>query len=468
MNIDKISFREYDIRGIYPSQIDEEGAFFIGAAISTFLKKNNLGSKIIVGHDNRLSSKSLYKKLISGLVHSGADVSGIDLSLTPIIHYLTCTNDFDFGILVTASHNPSEYNGFRLDYKGAVPFYGDQIQDLYSIIEKKEFLVEKGSFNTVSLNSEYFEYLYENFEFKDKYKIALNLRNGTISSFIDNIFLNSKFEVYKKFDNSDGSYPNGIADPELPETKKEISEFVLESNADIGFSFDVDCDRFNVVDERGFVYETDKLMLLFAKYLSDFKFENVYFDVKSSIICEQEIRKLGKKPKRIRTGHPFFVRNVQKDGFLGAEYSGHVYFGNPYFGYDDGIFAAFMVLNILQSEKRPLSELMSYFSKTYHTHEMRVKTKDGEEKNIVSTFLSISKSIPNVYRIDQTEGVRVYLDPSSCFLVRASNTSPCISTKFEALTKNRVYEMIEIFKNIMTNHSNLDLSPFNSCEIIHS
>ena len=455
-------FKTYDIRGVVGKELDSQTAELIGRSLGTLLLQQNL-KKCVVGRDNRLSSPDLSKNFINGLLSTGCDVVDIGLSITPIIHFLTCTSDFDAGVIVTASHNPKEYNGFRIDYANAVSFYGKEIQKIKDSIITSTFILGEGKYEQKDLAPSYQEYIKKKFNIEKRFRVVVDCGNGTSSFFAPFALRNIGCEVVDVYCRSDGNYPHGIPDPENRDFMKEVSKLVMENNADVGFTFDTDDDRFGVVDNKGVIYENDKLLLLFAKEaLKENPNVEVVYDVKSSGILEQEIKNFGGVSKMIRTGHPFFIKEMVGGALLGGEYSGHMFFGKDYFGYDDGIYAACRLLTILDKTGKSLNDLMSIFPKLLHTTEVKIPCLDSDKEIIMTSLVKKSKKYENVSYID---GIRIKFSSTGWFLIRASNTSPYLSFRVEGKDKDEVSALISEARSLLGVYKSLNLELIKNAQV---
>lgn len=452
MQITESIFRTYDIRGVYPSEIDEKTAELLGKGFGSFFKTKQV-KNVVVGRDNRFSSPSLSKSFIEGLLSSGCNVTYIQQTITPVVHFLTCTHQFDAGIMVTASHNPQEFNGLRPDYKNALPLYGKDLQLIKELIEQNSFVTEEGILVEQDLNYLYIDYLVNLFNKIDSFNVMLDLGNGSASDIAPKLFevLNQKVTLYNA--NIAGGFALGIPDPENPIMMDRLSSEIKGANCDVGFAYDEDADRFGLVDSNGLTYNSDKLLMLFAKYELREKKGTVLFDVKSTQQLVKTISSLGGIPMMIKTGHPYFVQEMKNNAIVGGEFSGHFFFGNNYFGYDDGIYASLKVLEIMSYYKRPLTNLLDEFPKTYHTTELKVDCSDETKFVILAKIAQVLEELKFKYKsYIALDGIRVNLTETGWFLIRASNTSPYISVRLEgesleeaALLKERLFQMLSPF-----------------------
>ncbi len=465
---EKSIFRAYDIRGVYPTEINEDYALLIGKALGTFFIRKGF-DKCIVGCDARSSSPSISKNLINGLLSVGVDVTDTGLTLTPAIHYLTFHSDFDFGVNVTASHNPREYNGFRIDCAGARSFFGNDIAELYKLIKKNDFETptKKGVYFRKDLSEEYVNYFSRTFKFNKKMRVVIDCGNGAVSKFGKEIFESVGCEVLQVRCDIDSEFSKGMPNPENKDFMNELSYKVKALGVDLGFAFDVDGDRLGVVDEHGNIYENDKIILLLAEdILNLHPGARVYFDIKCSGVVESEIKKMGGVPVMIRTGHPYFVERVRKDGLLGCELSGHVYFkhGND-IAYDDGIYAACKILEVLDKKNKPLSLLMDAYPKLYHSDEIKIMCSDNLKVSIIDGVRTDLQKAG--YKFLNIDGIRANISNTDWFLIRASNTSPYLSIRMEGLELVRVQALREIVLSILKKY-HLDTSELGKAKIIYS
>ncbi|HLB51768.1 hypothetical protein A3F07_01065 [candidate division WWE3 bacterium RIFCSPHIGHO2_12_FULL_38_15] len=458
-------FRTYDIRGIYPTELNEEAAYSIGLALGTLLSCKNI-KNIVVGRDNRESSPSLCKSLIKGLLETGRNITDVGITLTPVIHFYTCTQDFDAGINVTASHNPKEFNGFRIDYRDAYSFYGDDIKNLYRFVKNGTVTEGKGIYKVADLFPRYKNYLKSRFNYESDTKVVIDCGSGASSNIAPQIFDDLGVKTVPIYCHLDSSFPHGVPDPENPLFMDDLEKKVLEEEADVGFALDTDGDRFGVVDEEGRSYSNDKVLLLFADYgVKEIKGKTVVYDVKSSQIVNDYLLEIGAVPKMIRTGHPFFTEEVKKGAVLGAELSGHVFFGDGEYGYDDGMFAACKIVEIMQKSGKKLSELLSKYPKTFNTHEIKATCSDEEKFKIIKEISDkLSKEAYSVIKID---GVRVNITKTGWFLIRASNTSPYLSIRIEGNSKSEAQLMLDTVDSILSVF-NVNMDNLKKAEIVYS
>lgn len=307
MEVSPTIFRAYDIRGVYPSEINEDVAHHIGKAAGTFLMRRGI-SNCVLGRDNRESSPALCVAFIEGIKSTGCDVTYVDITTSPMIYFLTSKQDFGAGVNVTASHNPKQFNGFRFCYGNAVSFSGEEVASLYDLIIHEDYEVGEGTVEEKDLSSLYIDYMKENFHFSKKFKVAVNCGNGATSIIAPAVFEALGCEVVPINCVYDSNFPHGIPNPQNEIFMKHLSETVLKSGADAGFAFDTDGDRFDAVAEDGVAYGIEKLLLLLSEdILKEKSGGTIIFDVKASALIEDYIKSLGGVPKMLRTGHGFFI-----------------------------------------------------------------------------------------------------------------------------------------------------------------
>lgn len=448
MKVNKLMFREYDIRGIYGEDIDEEISYLIGRAFASKLTKLGL-NKTVLAHDNRLSSPVIKENLLKGLIDSGITVYDLGLASTPMCYFATNYYNVNTSMMITASHNPKEYNGFKFSYNGIHNAFGDQVREIYDIIERKDFVDGQGKVIPKDIRSEYIKLLTSNIKLgKRKIKVVYDCGNGTTSIIADDIFKQLNVEAIPLYNISDGSFPNHHPDPCVEENNRDLKEMVIKNKADLGVGFDGDGDRVGVIDEKGNMIDIDKYMIIMWRYLYDkVNKKEGFFDVKCTKALEDELIKLGVKPIETRTGNSY-TRKISHDGNypLGGELSGHVYYRDKFPGYDDGIYAGLRIVERLSHTNEKLSELLNGINKYYSTKELKIQVEDSEKFKIIDKVkeYAISKN----YNIVTLDGVKVKFNDGFA-LVRASNTGPNITMRYEGNTKIRLKEIEDEFNNIV-------------------
>ncbi len=443
-----VIYKNYDIRGVVPDHLNYYDAELLGKAYGMYVK-SKFGDRVVIGHDNRKTSPELKDKFVFGLMSVGCHVTDVGLSLTPTIQFLTHDKRFDAGVIVTASHNPSNYNGFRFCGRKAEPIFGEQILQIKEIAEQGVFPHENGSVNYDDLNPLYIEHLASLFTFKKRLRVLIDCGNGTSSAFASTLYSRLGINFETLFCNLDGDYPHGVPDPENNLFMKTLSQKVVEGGFDAGFAFDTDSDRFGVVDEKGNVYSNDKMLLFLAEDLLKTQKGAVLFDVKSTETLGIRVKELGGEPRMIRTGHPYFLKGLREGALIGGEYSGHMFYGSGYLGYDDGIFASLKVLEVLSSLDTSLSEFMQKYPKTYHTDEIKVPIPESEKPKRIEDVKRLALDDPKVVRRVEVDGIRAYLNQTDWVVIRSSNTTPIFSVRMEAQSKEGLQDLAEFAMRLL-------------------
>ena len=428
--------RENDIRGKYPDQINSQIAEKIGKAFGTYIKLKKEIS-CVVGHDNRISGEVLHEALIKGILSTGINVIDIGLSTTPLFNFSSRELKVLYGIIITASHNPSGDNGFKVFGENYLHLDHDELNIFYKIIKEEKFATGNGTLNKINYQEEYVQMLVSKAKITKPLKVVIDTGNGTTSIIVKEVFDKLGLDVIYLNAESDGSFPVHNPDPNDEENLKVLKNKILELKADVGIGFDGDGDRVGIVDEKGNMIPTDILIGVFANEIipiSDNK--KVIIDVKCSKALEQEINRIGGIPMMLKNGSAYIETMVYKTPVLiGGEYSGHIFFRDDFDGYDDGIYAGIRFLNILSNTNKKSSETYEHMNKYYNTPEIRINTSDDLKWNIVDQIKNYA--VTKYENVNTIDGVRVdYYDGFS--LIRCSNTSPCITLRFEAANKKEL------------------------------
>ena len=447
MELNKNMFREYDIRGIYGTDLNGDIAYLIGRGLGSKMHKLNI-AKTVVAYDNRLSSVELEENLVKGLVESGINVYRLGLASTPMCYYASNYFDVNCSVMITASHNPKEYNGFKFSFDGISNACGASVMEIYDIITNKNFVSGNGTISNVDIEDAYINLLTNNISLPKKLKIVYDCGNGTTSIIAKKIFDRLNVEYIPLYDISDGSFPNHHPDPSVEENLRDLEKTVVENKASLGIAFDGDGDRVGVVDEKGNMIDIDKYLIIMWKYLVNrVEKKEAFFDVKCSKVLEDELIKLGVKPIETRTGNSYTRRiSAEGDYILGGELSGHVYFRDKFPGYDDGIYAGIRLIEAISNLNVELSSMLEGINKYYSTKENKIAVDDSIKFDIVNKVKEycISKG----YKFITLDGVKVKYDDGFA-LVRASNTGPNITTRYEAKTESRLEEITNEFNNLV-------------------
>ncbi|MDF1592227.1 MAG: phosphomannomutase/phosphoglucomutase [Desulfobacterales bacterium] len=430
-------FREYDIRGIAGKDMTEEDVELIGKGVGTYLQ-NRGHSKLTVGRDCRTTSDRYAQKIIAGLRATGCDVVDIGVCPTPVFYFSIQHLKKQGGIMVTASHNPPEYNGFKLCID-LDSIHGMQIQEIRSIIDKRDFVKGKGALSTADVVSPYKSFVVVNINIPKPLKVGVDAGNGTAGVVAVPIMKRLKCEVHDLYCEMDGTFPNHEADPTVAKNMKDLIARVKEKGLDVGIGYDGDGDRIGVVDEKGNLIYGDKLIIIFAREILSRKPGATFIsEVKCSKVMYDDIEKHGGRAIMWKTGHSLIKQKMKAEkAALAGEMSGHMFFADRYFGYDDAIYASCRLLEILSHTGKKVSELLADVPQTFSTPEIRVECPDDKKFSVVK---AVTEHFRKLYNIIDIDGVRVLFD-DGWGLVRASNTQPVLVLRFEALSEKRLKEI---------------------------
>ncbi|RLG92842.1 MAG: phosphomannomutase [Candidatus Hecatellales archaeon] len=429
-------FRAYDIRGVYGEDLTPELALRIGMAFGTFLN----GGKVFVGGDSRLTSPTLKGCIVAGLASTGCDCFDIGLVPTPTLYFASIHYGENGGVMVTASHNPPQYNGFKLCRGGISYSYETGIGEVEKIVEEGRFRLvsweKTGKINVQDVLSDYMDYLVKDRVLERKLKVIVDAGNGTCG-FTEKIFKALGCEVKVLFGEPDGRFPNHIPDPLKEDTLKTLREKIVEEKADLGIAFDGDGDRVGFVDEKGQIVRGDQAFMLFAREtLKRYPNSKIIFNVLGSKALFEEVKALGGIPVMTRVGHSYIHEALLKEkAVLAGEISGHYYFAKEYYGFDDGIFAAVKMVELLGKTNLKLSEMVEKLPKYYSSPEVRIPCSDEKKFRVVDVLRE--KFEREGYKLITIDGVRVEFE-DGWGLVRASNTEPALVLRFEAQTQERL------------------------------
>ncbi len=430
-------FRDYDIRGIFEESLFPEHAYYIGRAFGTYLYRKNL-RRICLGNDCRNSSNILSERLIQGLTKSGVRIIELGVCHTPMMYYTVNKCNLDAGIMITGSHNPAEYNGFKF-MLGKDPFYGEDIKEIEQMIYQRDFIEANGC--EIILNDIFVSYIddiLKNFNFSHDLRVAWDIGNGATSNAIREIVNRIPGQHHVLFEEMDGNFPNRKPDPTVAENITYLRKFVEYNKFDIGFAFDSDGDRLCVVNSSGQMLYSDQVLEVFA---TDFLKKNpgaqVISDIKSCNRLFQRIKELGGSPIMEKVGHSFIKAKMKSSGaLLAGEMSGHFFFKDRWYGFDDGIYAALRCLEILSENKKAFSDLPYGFV----TPEIRITCGENEKFLIIE---EIKEKLQN-QQIDfiNIDGIRVS-NEKGWWIIRPSNTQNAISLRAEANEKEYMKQILK-------------------------
>ena len=429
MNLNKDIFRQYDIRGIVGQDLTPETVELLGKGIGTYFRQRD-SREVALGRDGRLSSPQFAKSFTTGLLSTGCRVIDLGTVPTPLLYFSIYFKNYEAGVMITGSHNPPEYNGFKM-MLGKDTLFGDDIQDIYSLIHSGQFVEEEGgSVRTYDITPEYEEYVLNNISLQKKLKIVVDAGNGTAGVVAVPIFKKLGCDVIELYCEVDGNFPNHHPDPTLPEALEDLIQKVSEEKADLGFAYDGDGDRIGVIDNLGQIIWGDKLMIVFARdILASNPGAAIISEVKASKLLYDEIENLGGRAIMWKTGHSFIKKKIKEEKALFAgEMSGHIFFADRFFGFDDAIYSSARLLELMSRSEKTLSQSLSDLPKMYSTPEIRVYASDQVKFIIVD---EVKKELAKKYPIIDIDGVRA-IYPNGWALVRPSNTQEILVLRFEA------------------------------------
>ena len=445
-------FREYDIRGIAEKELASDTAEKIGRAFGTFLIRSNK-KKIAVGHDLRPSSERIRRALIEGLLSTGVDILELGLIPTPVLYFGIVYFKQDAGISITGSHNPAEYNGFKFQLAER-PFYGEEIRELGRRIEARDFVTGKGRIERADVIAPYLDRLKGEFHYSRKWKIALDSGHGMAGLVAPRLFKELGQEVIELYSNLDPAFPDHHPDPSVLENLQDLSKTVQKKGAALGLAFDGDMDRIGAVDEKGDPLLGDRLLMIYARQvLKKKKGAAIIGDVKCSPLLYEDIRKRGGRAILWKTGHSLIKAKMKEEkAALGGEMSGHMFFADRWYGFDDALYAACRAVEILDEETRPFSELLKDLPLLFSTPEIRVEVADDRKK--FEIVRSVVSDLKKEYKVFDLDGARVeFVDGWG--LVRASNTQPVLVMRFEATSEKRLQEIRSLIETKLKKYGGL-------------
>ncbi len=438
-------FREYDVRGIVDQDLNEEFVFDLGKAVGTFAIQRGV-SEMTLGRDCRLSSETYSNAIKRGLISTGLRVIDIGLCATPMLYFSIRHLKTGGGVMVTGSHNPPDFNGFKICV-GPDTIYGEQIQDLKRIIEGESYAVGDGSGETKDVTKTYQDYVFDHIKIKKGIRVVLDAGNGVGGLFSLPIFERFGCRITPIYCEVDGRFPVHFPDPTVPENLVDLIAAVKRENADIGIAFDGDADRIGVIMNDGEILWGDELLLLFSRFvLQDNPGAAIIGEVKCSHRLYDDIARHGGRGIMWKAGHSLIKGKMKEEkALMAGEMSGHVFFADRYFGYDDAIYAAMRLLEILTRTGRKLTEILADVPRAFNTPELRVDCPDSIKFQVVEDLKDYFRKD---YEIIDIDGVRIPFE-DGWGLVRASNTQPVLVLRFEALTPERLTQIRSIIERGM-------------------
>lgn len=445
--INQTIFRAYDIRGIYEEQITDETAYILGKSFGSYVKLRGK-TEVLVGYDNRLSSPVLADNLIKGLLESGVDVTSLGLVTTPMYYFARQHLNKWAAVMITASHNPSNHNGFKISFDENGNAAGEEIIAFRDFTNKGEFSTGEGKLSTYDIKDEYVNLIVNNLKINKNIKAVFDCGNGTVSVIIKEILdkLNVTYDLL--YCDSDPTFPNHHPDPSVSENLVDIQKRVVELGYDIGIALDADGDRVRIIDEKGNIINSDVFMIVMYRYLNNnLKVRKALYDVKCSKALVDELEKLGLEQIMYRTGNSYMYRKMHEENLeFAGEYSGHMWFGDRFYGFDDGLYAGLRMIEVLSNTDKKMSELYNDINVYYSTDELKINTTEENKYKIVEEVKKYA--IGKNYKYNDIDGIRVEFSDGWA-LIRYSNTGPVISARFEANSNERLKEITDEFMVII-------------------
>ncbi len=428
-------FRAYDVRGIAGTDLTPGVFAIIGKAYGSYLQRRFQGRRVVVSRDNRPSSAALYDALIDGLRSTGIDVTPIGLAPSPLMYFAAFQWGMEGGVAVTASHNPVEFNGAKLLREQAMPLLPQEIQEVRVIAESGDFVTGVGTLETRDPTGEYLSLLADRFRLARPLRIVADPGNGVATLTGPAALEAIGADVVGLYTDLTEGFPNHLPDPQDPENVRDLAAEVVKQNADLGVAWDGDGDRIGVVDERGVRQEADRLVALLARdVLTRHPGAPILMDLKSSQGCILDVADHGGEPLLGRTGYSIFRRRMRNEEILfGGEVSGHIIFGEDYPYLDDGVYAACALAKIVASQALPPSSHFAGMRRFVTSPELKLPCDDEQKFRVVQ---ALADSFRERFDVSELDGVRIQFSDGWA-LVRASNTYPCLSVRFEAETHDR-------------------------------
>ena len=434
-------FREYDIRGLHATELTDETAEAVGHAFATRIRAEG-GTRVALGQDVRPSSERLARAAERGMVRAGLQVQRVGVVPTPALYYAVASRGLDGGMQITGSHNPPEFNGFKMA-KRKLPLYGAEIQEMLRAIRSGELTVgEGGGAVDAPILDDYRAMLVERCTSPKGLRVVMDCGNGCAGTVVPEVFERMGHTVIPLFAELDGSFPNHLPDPTVPALVVDLQRKVAETGADLGIGFDGDADRIGAVTASGRIVWGDQLLALFARdVLTRVPGAPIIFDVKCSQALAEDITAHGGQPLMWKTGHSLIKKKLAETGApVAGEMSGHMFFSEGFFGFDDALFAAGRLLRYVASTGKTLDELVAGMNQYHATPETRLACPEERKFQVPE---ALKAEFAGKYRVIDIDGIRVEFG-DGWGLVRASNTQPVLVVRFEARTEARLVEIRDL------------------------
>ncbi len=432
-------FRQYDIRGIVDEELNAQSYFLIGKGFGSYLRKKGLSS-IVIGGDARHSTRGFMDAFIQGARETGCDVTDIGIVATPILYFAIWKLKSDGGAMITASHNPSQYNGCKLNL-GLGSVYAEELQKLLQMIQNEDFIAGQGDLiQNDTIEDEYMDYISQNIVIERPVKVIVDGGNGMGGPYLPEILRRKGCEVIEMYCDPDGDFPNHHPDPTVEKNMADLSRAVVDAEYELGIGLDGDADRIGVVDENGKMLFGDQILNILARdYLKINPGKSIIADVKCSKNLYDDIVAHGGKAIMYKTGHANIKMRMKEIGVdFAGEMSGHVFLGDRYLGFDDAIYVSCRFVEIVAKTAMPVSQYLADQPHMYNTPELHTKCKDARKFDVVAKVCDEFKA--EGYDVNDIDGARITF-PDGWGLIRASNTTPVLVTRYEATTEARMNEI---------------------------
>jgi phosphomannomutase/phosphoglucomutase len=436
-------FRAYDIRGIVGEHFNDDLVYAVGRSLGALAKVKNQ-TALYLGYDARPSSPGFKKAMAQGLMDSGIDVIDIGIVPSPVLYYATKVGKTASGVMITGSHNPSEYNGIKMVMNGHT-LSSEDIAALYDAIESRAFVEGQGEYKQEAIIDRYIDDIVSRITLKKPLKIVIDSGNGVAVQTAAKLYKKLGAEVIELFGELDGTFPNHHPDPSIPENLQDLITAVKEHEAHCGLAFDGDADRVGLITESGDIIWPDRMMMLLAKdILQRYPNAPIVFDVKCSHLLGQSIESLGGQPMMSKTGHSL-IKNKMKEveAPLAGELSGHIFYQDDWYGFDDGVYVGARMLALFADTDDSVDDLFAEFPQWQQTPELKVHCREDNKFQIVDALIKNFKGHPKKGELLTIDGLRMNYE-DGWFLVRASNTTPCLTVRFEANCEERLAELKQL------------------------
>ena len=447
MKVNSEIFRAYDIRGIVDEALTEEGIFQIGKAIGSLVLAEGRTS-ILTARDGRISGPRLLDQFQKGVMSSGCNVVDIGEVPTPLLYFATFKTNISDGVMLTGSHNPKNYNGLKIVINKE-SMTSEKINKIKIMIEEENFMNGVGQLTSLNVKEDYLKELKEKININSKLKVCLDCGNGVGGVIAPQAFKLLGLNVIELYSEVNGNFPNHHPDPSNPKNLKDLQNKVLETNSDLGIALDGDGDRVGLVDNKGNIIFPDTYMMLLVEDLLRKKSKgSIVFDVKCSTNLEKVIKNFNGTPIMSRTGHSYIKSKIiETNALLGGEMSGHIFFNDDWYGFDDAIYSALRLIEVLSKIKLKSYEVFNSYPKHFSTPEINIKVPEENKFKVIDELKTLINS--SLYALIDIDGIRLE-NENSWGLVRASNTSPNLVLRFEGKTENDLLEIKNYFKEILS------------------